>query len=217
MSLLYAASMVTRKSTSDRRNEEQQAVSRRRLITWFMAAIMVSSIFGFILMNQTQSTANLDYNGFSIESSKVGYQVTLEKGKSLILINHPSSLENVVVEKPVWDLLARARVIGVTYNESDERAEAFGAGQFLLERDLAVSPRIFVQRGLLNASGTNLQSMSCNNATVDFPVLMIGVGDQTKAFVVAPSCVMIQGVVPVDTIRVVDRIILGLAGVMKRE
>lgn len=183
------------------------------MLTWFMALIMVSSIFGFIIADQDSGSGIEDYNGFRIERSNIGYLVKLDKERSVMTADHPIAVESVQVDPQVWELLNRTRVLGVTYNESDSRAEVFGAAQFLLEKDLLVAPRIFVQRGLFNASGTEMQSMSCADASPSMPVLLIKVGDETKVYLDG-HCIIAQGMSTSDVLRASDRIILGMAGVI---
>ena len=206
-----------KRRSSDKRAQEAQGRRKRYLVTAFMALIMVSSIFGYIIANQTPGQQNnLDYNNFQIESTKTGYKVALDKDRSIITTDHPLSLENIKVDKKVWDILSASRVIGVTYNQSDERAEVFGSAQFRLERDLAVAPKSFVMRGLFDSTGTDLRNMTCRDATKEMPVIVLRIADETMASADDSSCITIEGFVGSDVERVADRIILGLAGVMPR-
>ena len=212
---MFFFSMINRRSVSDKRSQEFKDRRKRYLVTGFMAAIMVSSIFGFILSNQSQNqTSNLDFNGFHIEGVKTGYKIALDKDRSITTSDHPLSLENVKVGKEVWDLLSKSKVIGVTYNQSDERAEVFGSAQFRLERDLAVAPKMFVVRGMFNATGTDLRSLTCKDATPEMPIVLLRISEETKASGSDSNCVTVEGFTGSDVERVADRIILGLAGVM---
>lgn len=208
--------MIGRKSTSDRTKEEFASKRRKWLLTWFMAIIMVSSIFGFIIANQSGNQTDQDYKQFKVEKTNVGYSVKIDKTRTILAFDHPISAESVKVDKAVWDMLNKTKVMGVTYNQSDDRAEVFGAAQFLLEKDLFIAPKIYVQRGMFNASGTNLQSMSCADANPALPVMILSIGDETKVWTDG-WCIRVQGVSATDVLRATDKIILGLAGVVDRE
>ncbi|MEK6961544.1 MAG: hypothetical protein AABX47_10335 [Nanoarchaeota archaeon] len=208
--------MISRKSTSDKTREEFASKRRKWLLTWFMAIIMVSSIFGFIMADQSGSQTNQDYKQFKVERTTTGYSINMDKTRTILTFDHPISAESVKVDPVVWDMLNKTKVMGVTYNQSDDRAEVFGEAQFLLEKDLFIAPRIYVQRGMFNASGTNLQSISCANADPAFPVMLLRIGDETRIWADG-SCIMVQGVSATDVRRATDKIILGLAGVVDRE
>lgn len=207
--------MLSRVSTSAKKAQEGSSRKKRIFITWFMAIIMVSSIGGFIISYNSDSSVKLDYNKFKIESTKSGYLIHINDGKAFSTINHPTSLETIKVESEVWDLLKSSRVLGITYNQSDEHAQSFASAQFMLDRALPVASRIFVQRGLFDASGTNLMNLTCKDATSQFPVVLLLVGDDTTAHLQG-SCVLVSGISGPDVERVADRIIFGLAGVMPR-
>jgi len=208
--------MLGRKSTSDRTKEELASKRRKWIITWFMALIMVSSIFGFIIANQSGDQTDQDYKGFEVERTTIGYSIKIDKSRTILTFDHPISAESVKVDGVVWDMLNKTKVMGVTYNQSDERAEVFGAAQFMVEKDLLVAPKIYVQRGLFNASGTNLQSLSCADANPAFPVMVFGIGEETKVWADG-LCIKVQGISAMDVLRATDKITLGLSGVVSRE
>lgn len=207
--------MLPRISTSAKKSSDSSFRKKKIVVTWFMAIIMVSSILGFIMVSQNNPENNLDYNKFKIISGKVGYVTSLEGKKALMTVNHPTSVETIEIESQVWNLFSKARVVGVTYNQSDERADSLAGAQFVLEQNLPGALNVFVQRGLLNASGTDLLNMSCQDAKDGFPVVLLKVGDGTRARLDG-SCVLVEGIVGADVQRVVDRILFGLAGVMPR-
>jgi len=204
-----------RRASSDK--SRQQTFDRRKkaMMAWFVAAVMILSTFGFILSYQSNPTTTLDYNGFPIETTKTAYIIHLDKDRVLEVSEHPMALEQINVSKQVWTLLENSKVIGVTFNQSSDLAELYGGTQYFLEKNLAIAPKLFVQRGLLNASDTALQTMSCKEAAPSFPIIYLTSGDQAGARLEG-SCIIVEGIVGSDIPRVADRLVLGLAGVMPK-
>ena len=70
----------------------------------------------------------------------------MDKTRTILTFDHPISAESVKVDPVVWDMLNKTKVMGVTYNQSDDALRFSVKPSSLLGERSLHCPRIYVQR-----------------------------------------------------------------------
>lgn len=149
--------------------------------TWMsliIAVLMIASVIGFALEFR-QPTQALEFNGYTFVQNQYGFQTKVNNVR-LTFYYYPRDIESIPFDEGAKVALDGAKVLWFTYDPNDFDAVAIADALYYMEQALGTAADIYVQRGLLNSTGYSLPEVSCANATVAVPVLVLQSGNETK-------------------------------------
>ncbi len=174
----------------------------------FLIAIMVLSTLGYVIGGSGDTIPPVRYNDFTFKNEKNLWTTTInDQKKYFFYIPQDLEIENSTLLQAIKDSL----VIAITYDANSTFVETLAEAQYRLEQELSYS-RVSVVRGLTTAI-SSVPKITCANATVTMPVILLQEGNQTR-FTQEPDCIIAEGFSQEDIIRITDRILYFFLGVM---
>lgn len=177
-----------------------------------IAVIMIASVIGFAIEFSAPTNPPIEYHGYKFVSTQQGYRTAI-KNTNVFFYNPPQQLEELPFDEGAKTALNDARVFWVTYDPADEHASEIADTLYYLEQALDKVSPVYVQRGLLNATGYPLPEITCANATTRVPVLIMRSGNET-AITATNGCVIATAASRNDVYQLGDRLLYRFLGVM---
>lgn len=182
--------------------------------TWmsiFIAIIMILSVIGFAF-TFTEPPARLEYNGIAFAHTTQGLQAKIN-GTKLTFYHFPGQLEDIAFDEGAKAALEDTRVIWLSYDPNDVYATEIADVLYYMEQTLDTVGDVYVQRGLVNSTDYGLSEITCANATVTVPVLVMQSSNETGVTHVN-GCITAVAASGQEVYQVGDRLLYQAFGVM---
>jgi hypothetical protein len=183
------------------------------LMSIFIAVIMVVSVIGFALTFGQPAAERLEYNSYKFLRTQQGLQAKINDIK-VYFYYFPRDLEDIPFEEGAKTAVDGARVLWFTYDPNDQFTREIADVLYYMEDALATVSDVYVQRGLLNTTGYTLPQITCANATVTVPVLVLQSGNET-AIGHNNGCITATAATDREVYQVGDRLLYQAFGVMR--
>ena len=183
--------------------------------TWMsiiIAIIMIASVIGFAIEFSAPANPPITYGSYKFVSTQQGYQTTVKNTK-VYFYNPPQQLEELPFDEGAKTALDGARVLWFTYDPNDEHAKEIADSLYYMEEALDQVSNVYVQRGLLNTTGYQLPEITCANATVNVPVLLLRSSNETR-ITHNTGCITATAASRNDVYQLGDRLLYQQFGVM---
>lgn len=190
-------------------NQEKQA-----FVIIFILVVLTAGILILIAMNKGGGTTSLDYNGYEIQETREGNYVGY---RTRVFINNqgpffmntrysPKDLEDIPIEeklRPYLDNKTEFFVHITDLNSSFKGETTIAALEFnsLIERFYSIPVKY----------EDNIND--CNSSDNDTLVMDFRLGNQNKVNI-ENGCIIAEAITQKDFIRIADRIIFHLLGIM---
>ncbi len=193
------------------RKEKKNLLSKNAM-TIFIVIIMVGSVIGYMFGRGTEDS--FKYNGYRF--LKKGNKLVLKINKAEFEFDYlPSSVEDINISSEILDKFSNTIEIDSTYDNNSKWKEGIGIAQYDLEQGFN-NLGIYLVKGLTTENDYGLPIIRCEDATTKVPVLYFKESNQTKVWI-DDNCVIAEAKSEIDFIRIKDRLLYGLLGVMKNE
>ena len=158
----------------------RKTINKKVLMSIFIVAIMVLSVFGFMMSYQTNQRDKLaEYNGFEFSRTQSGLMTEID-GKEMYFNYYPGDLAELSFPEDAGLILADSKVFYVTYDPNSDFATAIAEQQLDMELKLIELGDTFMSKGFTNATGYALPEITCANATAETPVYQIVEGKNSS-------------------------------------
>ncbi len=188
--------------------KEKNKKTTQALLVIFISFIMVTSVIGFIW----SGSQNIRYGKFSFEQIGNGYATTIQ-GKEILFNYLPQEVEKIQIDPEIINRLANTPQIDSTSYVNDTNKEAIALAQYDLTQIMEPTLNIYLRQGFTTNSSYNLPVIDCDVST-RIPILYFKTSNQTKVSS-EESCIIIESEDAVDVLRVKDRLLYSLLGVIK--
>ena len=185
--------------------------SKKTLMSIFIAAIMILSVIGFAF-TFTEPPARLEYNNIAFAQTVQGLQAKIN-GTKLTFYYFPGQLEDIAFDEGAKVALEGTRVIWLSYDPNDLYASEIADVLYYMEQTLDTVGDMYVQRGLVNNTDYPLPEITCANATVTVPVLVMQSNNET-GITHANGCITATAGSSQEVYQVGDRLLYQAFGVM---
>jgi hypothetical protein len=199
-----------------RRNEEKTGIfTKRNAVGLLIVVIMVMSTLGYMIIEGDQNANGDNYNGYKLLSQN-NYWYVNYAGKQIKLRFHPSIMDNIPLQNDARDLLNKSQVILLSINPNDKNIQYAELVRVELEREMPVLFNEYVFAGVteITPAYSSYSVIGCQNATVDAPIVYLTTGDN-ESFEYSDYCLTVNARTGNDMLIMKDRLILGLAGIIK--
>ncbi|MEM2915748.1 MAG: hypothetical protein QXT19_00055 [Candidatus Woesearchaeota archaeon] len=183
--------------------------------TWmsiFISAIMILSVIGFAL-TFTEPEHQVEYNGIKFSKTQQGWQAKI-KGVKMQFFYHPAEVEDIPFDKGAGVALDGPRVVWFSYNPNDLYSAEIADVMYYMEDSLGKWANVYVQRALTDNADYQLPQITCANATMEVPVIIIESGNETVVEH-RDGCIIASADNARDIYRLGDRLIYQELKVMK--
>lgn len=187
--------------------------SKAKMITIFIAAIMVLSVFGVIFGSYNSPEQEMDYGDFQFQRTENQW-VTEIDGQQIYFDYNPSQVDYLEISPAIISRIQSTPMLYVTFDPNVKAPERFDYVRFKLSDILAKNFNIYAISGMVeNSSLYQLPVIGCENASASVPVLYLK-GSNTTGVIEQGNCIIFESDVQ-GTIALNDRLLFGLFGVMR--
>lgn len=183
-------------------------------VSLFIAAIMILSVFGFMMSYQTNQTGGTEeYNDHKLVQTQKGLMTKIND-KEVYFNYYPASLEQLNMSEDIKSELKNTKAVWVTYDPDSDFATAMAEIQFDMEQTLFDVAEIYVARGLTDTKEYALPEVSCANATATMPVLYLKKGNYTEIESI-DNCITLTTITEPELKMYYNKILYIILGVMQ--
>jgi hypothetical protein len=188
------------------------ALDQKTGMSIFIAVIMIVSVIGFAL-TMGEPGQQEEYNSHKFTRTNAGWKTKID-GKSTEFLTFPSELENIPFDEGAKTAMEDVKVMWFVYNPKELYSQEVADALFYMEEMLNNADTLYVQRALTNSTGYALPEISCANATVSVPVLILQSGNETS-IKHENGCITATAEDGRDIYRIADRLLYQAFGVME--
>ena len=195
-----------------RRNYEKGQRAKKFMV-YFIAFIMVSSAFGVVFFGFSgNSASSAQYDEFKFFNRQNFWSTTIN-GKDALFTYFPADVENINAEQNAINKLKNVIEIDITSDFNDTYAEQIALAQYQMGITLS-NFNAFVRAGFTAKNNYNQPLITCNISTSFVPVIYFKSSNETKIYL-QNDCIIAEAENVNDVIRIKDRIVYGIFGIIK--
>ena len=184
---------------------------RRWGLILFLVVIMVGTSFSFVFYGFAPTTQKVKYNGISFSSGNQIWTAKI-KGQEAAFSFLPADVQDISVKNDFSKILSGKYEIDTTSEVNSTNKEYIALAEHQMGLTLG-SYNIYLSKGFTSNNSFNLPIISCSSATQYTPVIYFRHSNSTSISV-QDNCVIAEASSDTEFIRVKDRLLYGILGVM---
>ena len=195
------------------RRDVIRAEKKKKLVGLVMTVVMFGSVFTFIFFGFNtggRASGVVEYNGFEF-INRGTFWSTIVDGREALFTYLPDDLGFIFVNQDVIGRLRNKVQIDSTSEFNDTFAEPIALAQFQMGSTL-FNFDIFVRNGFTSEQG-NFPVVTCEDSTNFVPVVYFRSSNTTRVYV-ENSCIIAEASNGADIIRIKDRLVYGILGII---
>ncbi|HLC61882.1 MAG TPA: hypothetical protein VJI52_02600 [Candidatus Nanoarchaeia archaeon] len=177
----------------------------------FLVIIMVGTSFSFVFYGFAPATQTVKYNGISFSSGNNIWTAKIN-GQEAAFSFLPADVQDIPAKNDFSKILSGKYEIDTTSEVNSTNKEYIALAEHQMGLTLG-SYNIYLSKGFTANNSFNLPVISCSNATQYTPVIYFRHGNSTSISV-QDNCVIAEASSNTEFIRVKDRLLYGILGVM---
>jgi len=186
--------------------------SRKAIIMAIViAAIMIFSVMGIIL-DRYGNESSMNYNGHTLERKGSKWALISDK-KEIMFDYFPSEVESINISEDIIKRIGSSLEIDSTYDLNSTNAEGIAYSQFELNNAMGNQFNIYVRIGFTGDNEYGIPIITCSDSTPAVPVIYFIDSNETLVRSEG-SCIIAEGKGYFDFIKIKDRILYGVLGVI---
>lgn len=185
---------------------------RRWGLMLFIILIMIGTSFSAFLFSGSPANEVVKHNGIKFTGN--GQMWTAEiNGKKAAFSFLPKEVEDIPVDGDVASLIQNKIEIDLTYDFNSTYSQSIALAYHQMGLTLA-NYGIYARQGFTKNNTYNIPIITCEDSSLNVPVIYFQEGNSTK-IALDGSCVIVEASSNQDFIRVKDKILYLLFGVVK--
>jgi hypothetical protein len=183
----------------------------RKIMVYFMAFIMVGSVFGVIFFGYGQQENKVKFNDFSFVQ-KEGLWFTNIDGREAVFNYLPDEVADINLENDVSGRLSNIIEIDVTseFNSSFKEYIALAEHQMALT---LTDFNIYVRTGFTGENEFGMPVITCEDSTLNVPVIYFKESNETKIYL-QNNCIIAEARNGFDSLRIKDKLLYVILGIL---
>lgn len=179
----------------------------------FIVFIMIGTSFSFIFFGFSPQSEVAKYNGIKF-SKNPSQNIWIAKinGRNAAFSFLPGEVQNIRMQEGTAAKLKNKFEIDVTYDLNSTYREAIALSQHQMGLTLNAY-NIYVRKGFTANNSFSLPIITCSNSTANVPVIYFRHGNSTGIH--ENGCIIAEASSNADFIRVKDRLLYGILGVLQ--
>ena len=193
-----------------RRRESGQKA--KKFMVYLMGIVMIGSLFGVVFFGfSTTSSSSIKYKDFGF-ANKGGFWSTIVNDRDALFTYLPPDVEFIDVDEELINRLRGVVQIDITSDYNDAFKEPIALAQFQMDVTLN-NFNVFVRKGFTDENENNFPVIKCGYSTSFVPVIYFKSSNATRVHFQG-NCIMAEASNQADVIRVKDRLVYGLLGII---
>jgi len=189
--------------------EKPKLFSKRNVIALFIVFIMVFGAGGVVVDQLAKES--YEYNGIRIVL-KNNLWTAKADGKEFVFNYLPTDVEQISMSTEIGDRLANTLELDFTSDADDKDKQVIAYSQFVLSKELE-KKGIYFRTGFTGDNEFNQTIIKCNNDAPHVPILYLKNGENVS-ITSEGSCIVGQASNEIDFIRIKDRIMYRILGII---
>ncbi len=177
----------------------------------FIIFIMIGTSVSFVFFGFSGAGETVRYKGIKFIKIQDRWEAKIN-GNNAAFSFLPSEIESVFAYDDFSKILQGKIEIDVTYDLNSTYKEAISLAQHQMSLTLA-QYNVFIRKGFTTNNTFNLPIITCNDATSAVPVVYFKYGNVTNIHL-ENSCIIAEASTNADFIKVKDRLLYGILGVI---
>ena len=178
----------------------------------FIVFIMVGTTFSFVYYGFQPANDVVKYNGVKFVKYSDRWEAKINE-RTAAFSFLPAEVKDIPAFEDFASKLQNKIEIDVTYDLNDTYRKSIALAQHQMSLTLE-HYEIFVRKGFTTNNTFNQPIITCNDSTVNVPVVYFRAGNST-AINLQNNCVIAEAISDADVIKVKDRLLYGILGVIK--
>ena len=187
--------------------------STKRWFALFVGVVMIASVAAFVLsLSPNTQTGSFRYSGLTFRQDASGFYTSEINGQPLSFRYQPEDLMDISLPDGNLQKLTGTTAITITYPWNSSLAQGMALFQLDASNVLDARYGIFTQPGFTTANQLNAPVVTCANATVFVPVLMLQNANNTAIGTDSsnPNCVVVNASSELGFSRASERLLYAL-------
>lgn len=177
-----------------------------------MVFIMIGTSFSFVFFGFAPPSDKVDYNGISFTNSRNAWIAKIN-GQDAAFSFLPGDVERITVLNDSIKKLQGKFEIDATYDFNSTYKESIDIAQYQMGLTLSAY-NIYLRRGFTTNNPYKIPVITCHDATQNVPVVYFRFGNITNTHTDG-NCIIVEASTNLDFIKVKDRMVYGILGVIK--
>jgi len=189
---------------------KEPKIKKEAIITIFLAAIMVFSIFGIMIEGFTSNSQKVFYGKQAFSMTDNGW-VTKIGSKNFIFSYLPEELKDINVSNEIKNIVSEKKEIDFTSEFNDTFKQQIAFIVFDSQQKLS-EVNIYLRDGFTAETEYQKPIINCNNQSYSVPIIYLKSGDAT-AIKSEGNCITISATSTEDLVRFTEKIIYIILGI----
>ena len=187
---------------------------KRFWIILFMVVIMIGTSFSFVFFGFSPAEGKVKYGNFLFTLfPNDNIWVARVSGQDAAFSFLPKEVEGINMSLELISKLQGKLEIDATYDINSTHKESIALAYHQLGLTLAAYG-VYLRQGFTSNNTFNLPVIRCSDATANVPVIYFRHANSTKIYS-ENSCIIAEAPSGIGFIRIKDRLLYGMLGVMK--
>ena len=178
----------------------------------FMVIIMIGTTFSFVFFGFSGVDEKVKYNGITFVRFPDRWEARIN-GVTAAFSFLPSEVEYVSALDGSFKLLQGKPEIDFTYDLNNTYSQSIALAQYQMGLTLEAY-NIYLGKGFTANNTFNRPVITCSDATFNVPVVYFRYGNSTNIHT-ENSCIIAEAPTSSDFIKVKDRLLYGILGIIK--
>ena len=190
---------------------KEKESNQKQIIVYFIAFIMVSSIFGIMFSGYNSQSNSIKYKGIKFTQQNNQWSTTINNQK--LLFNYlPIDVEQITLNQDIKSAIYNKPQLDITSDVNDTFSEEIALAQYTIALALN-NVNIYPRPGFTTNNKFNLSIITCKDATQAVPVILFKQSNQTKVSI-KDNCIIAEAKNNFDILRIKDRLLYSILGVI---
>lgn len=194
------------------KKDQEGLFSKKNMMSLFIIIIMVLSVLGYVLLQDTDGSYSFKYNDLLFKETQEGYSFKID-GKTYYAKYPPTQVEHIKMDSVIIDKIKNSPMIYVTYDPESKYLETKGMVNFELTQEIPAITGAYISSGLTNKNDYGTTIITCDNSTEQVPVIYLMDSNQTETYSEG-GCIIFASSSSADFIFIKQRLEYGLLGVI---
>lgn len=191
---------------------KERGQKTQKFMVYLMGIVMIGSLFGVVFFGfGTPSAGSIKYKDFRF-ANKGNFWSTIVNDREALFTYLPTDAELIDVDDDVINRLMGVVQIDVTSDYNDAFKEPIALAQFQMGVTLN-NFNVFLRKGFTDENENNFPVIKCGYSTSFVPVIYFKGSNATRVYFQG-NCIMAESSNPADVIRIKDRLVYGVLGVI---
>lgn len=194
---------IFRRKTKSERN--------KKIMVFFMAFVMIGSVFGVIFFGYNQQENKVKYNDF-VFLKREGLWFTKLNGEEAVFNYLPDNVVNINLSSDILSRLNNLIEIDATSAFNDSFKEYIALAEHQMTFSLS-NFNIYVRSGFTTENEFGMLIITCEDATQNVPVVYFTESNETRVYL-QNDCIIAESKDGSDFLRIKDRLVYNILGIL---